>query len=297
MLLMRIGVIDVGGNTIRLLVAAQDGSSLVTVHGDRAQLGLGEEIAVYGRIPPEKIVAAGAAVEAQATAARRLGARRVEVVVTSPGRQAANSGELVAVLERASLSDVRVLTAEDEARFAYEGAIAATSGLPESVAVCDVGGGSMQTVVGTTATGPVWARSFALGSLRLTRLFDGEDPPAQASLARIRAAVRRDLSDLVCPLPQHALATGGTARALRKLVGSSLGPDELRDALALLSRTPARQLVKQYGLSRARARTVTAGAIVFDEVQQRFAVPLQVANDGLREGIALSLFASLSAAA
>jgi exopolyphosphatase/guanosine-5'-triphosphate,3'-diphosphate pyrophosphatase len=141
MVLMRIGVIDVGANTVRLLVASQDGSGLVAVHGDRVQLGLGEEIAACGRIPSEKIVAAGAAVQAQATAARRLGARRVEVVVTSPGRQAENARELVAALERASRSAVTVLTAEDEARFAYVGALAATRGLPESVGVCDVGGG------------------------------------------------------------------------------------------------------------------------------------------------------------
>jgi len=155
----------------------------------------------------------------------------------------------------------------------------------------------MQIVVGTNAAGPIWARSFELGSLRLTRLFDGADPPSLVDVAGVRAVVRRDLADLVCPLPQRALATGGTARALRKLVGSSLGPDALEDALAVLGTTTVRQLVKRHGLSRARARTVAAGTVVLDEVQRRFAVPLHVVDGGLREGVALSLLASLPAAA
>src|SRR6266700_454133 len=105
MLLMRIGVIDVGANTVRLLVASRDESGLVDVRGDRVQLGLGEEIAACGRIPRNKIAAAGDAVRAQATLARRLGARRVEVVVTSPGRQAENAEELVAALEEGAKCD------------------------------------------------------------------------------------------------------------------------------------------------------------------------------------------------
>ncbi|MDX6411571.1 MAG: exopolyphosphatase / guanosine-5-triphosphate,3-diphosphate pyrophosphatase, partial [Gaiellaceae bacterium] len=297
MTLMRIGVIDVGANTVRLLVASRDGSGIIDVHGDRVQLGLGEEIAACGRIPPAKIAAAGEAVRAQATTARRLGATHVEVVVTSPGRQAENADELIEALQDGADCKVTVLTAEDEARYAYAGALAAARGLPESVGVCDVGGGSMQIVVGTTAAGPVWARSFELGSLRLTRLVDAGDPPTLSDVARMRAAVREGLADLVCPLPQRALATGGTARALRKLVGSLLGPDELEDALAVVGTTSVRQLVKRHGLSRARARTVAAGTVVLDEVQRRFGVPFHVVDGGLREGVVLSLLASLPAAA
>ena len=202
-------------------------------------------------------------------ASRRAQRRGRRHLARPPGRERQGARRMRSRTRRARA--VTVLTAEDEARFAYAGALAATHDLPESVGVCDVGGGSMQTVVGTTAAGPVWARSFELGSLRLTRLFDGADPPEPDGVVRIRAAVQRDLADLVCPLPQHALATGGTARALRKLVGSTLGPDELAEALELLASATARQLVKQHGLSRARARTVMAGTIVFDEVQQRFA--------------------------
>jgi exopolyphosphatase/guanosine-5'-triphosphate,3'-diphosphate pyrophosphatase len=297
MVLMRVGVIDVGANTVRLLVAARDGNGLVDVHGDRVQLGLGEEIASCGRIPREKIAAAGDAVRAQAKTARRLGARDIEVVVTSPGRQADNADELLETLAQATSASVSVLTAEDEARFAYSGALASASGLPQSVAVCDVGGGSTQIVVGTTSTGPVWARSFELGSLRLTRLLDPSNPPDRSGLERLRADVIAALGDLVCPLPQAALATGGTARALRKLVGSPLGPAAFADAFAVLATTTTRQLVKQYGLSRARARTVAAGAVVLDEARVRLGVPLQVANGGLREGVALSMLASLAAAA
>jgi exopolyphosphatase/guanosine-5'-triphosphate,3'-diphosphate pyrophosphatase len=297
MMLVRVGVIDVGANTVRLLVTGQDASGLVAVHSDRVHLGLGEEIASCGRIPTEKIAAAADTVRAQAKAARRLGARHIEVVVTSPGRQAENASELVNALAKATSADVSVLSAEDEARLAYAGAVASATKLRESVAVCDVGGGSMQIVVGTTSAGPVWTRSFELGSLRLTRLLDPGDPPDLEGIARLRAEVVATFGDLVCPLPQVAIATGGTARALRKLVGSPLGPAAFADVFDLLAGTTNAQLVKQYGLSTARARTVAAGAVVLDEARARLGVPFQVAHGGLREGVALSLLASLAAAA
>src|SRR5712671_5301131 len=97
---MRVGVIDVGANTLRLLVAARAASGLAVVHRERVQLGLGEFIEQSGSIPLDLLDAAGRAAREQAASARRLGCSRIEVVVTSPGRQAENAGELVASLTR-----------------------------------------------------------------------------------------------------------------------------------------------------------------------------------------------------
>jgi exopolyphosphatase/guanosine-5'-triphosphate,3'-diphosphate pyrophosphatase len=295
MALMRVGVIDVGANTVRLLVTDSAPRGVAEVYRARVQLGLGEDIAADGVISDKKIEAAAKAVREQRSAARRRGAQHVEVVVTSPGRQAGNADALVAALE--ATAEVRVLSAEEEARLGYAGAVASVTGLPESVAVCDVGGGSMQVVFGTRAAGPVWARSFDIGSLRLTRGLELDDPPEAAGIEAVRSEVAGVLAELIPPLPRAALATGGTARALRKLVGSPLDERTLADAVALLEVTPVRRLVKRYRVTHARARTVAAGSIVLDEVQRRLRVPLEVVDGGVREGVALALLTSAEAAA
>src|SRR5262249_52410363 len=130
---VRVGVIDVGANTVRLLVAAGSPAGIETLHRDRVRLGLGEHVeAAAGRprravaggvIPGFAVEAARRTVRKQASAARRLGCERVAIVVTSPGRQAANADELLASLERISGPSVRVLTSEEEAVYAYRGAL------------------------------------------------------------------------------------------------------------------------------------------------------------------------------
>ena len=138
---MRVGVIDVGANTMRLLVAARAGSGLTTVHRERIQLGLGEFIEQGGAIPRDRLQATGRAARDQAASARRLGCSRIEIVVTSPGRQAENADELIASLERVRGASARVLTAEEEASFAYRAVVAAVDDSGASVAGCDVAGG------------------------------------------------------------------------------------------------------------------------------------------------------------
>ena len=79
---------------------------------------------------------------------------------------------------------VRVLSADEEGRLAYQGAVAAAASLPETVAVCDVGGGSTELVVGTPTGGPTWWRSIDLGCVRLTERFLVDDPPGKVAMAR-----------------------------------------------------------------------------------------------------------------
>src|SRR5215208_5269957 len=129
---MRVGVVDIGANTIRLLVAAPAGGGVVPVHRERVRLGLGEHVEKMGRLPQTAIDDARRAARKQVAIARRLGCSRVEIVVTSPGRQAANADALVFSLAGISDATVRVLSAEDEAVYAYHGALSGLDGLPET---------------------------------------------------------------------------------------------------------------------------------------------------------------------
>ena len=129
---MRVGIIDVGSNTVRLLVASSAGKRLVPVHERRAFLGLGEEVESYGWISDLKLRETAWSVRDQAAEARAHGAHHVEVVVTAPGRQSANASDLVTALADAAHASVRVLGPEEEGRLSYFGVLAGLDELPAS---------------------------------------------------------------------------------------------------------------------------------------------------------------------
>jgi exopolyphosphatase/guanosine-5'-triphosphate,3'-diphosphate pyrophosphatase len=294
---VRVGIVDVGANTVRLLVAGRDGESLVPVREERVQLGLGEEIERTGGISDEKLEETALTAAARVRKARKLRCAAIEVLVTSPGRQASNGAELVACLADETGVATRVLTAQEEGALAWRGAVGAAREVPATVAVCDVGGGSSQIAVGSTAEGePAWVRSVDIGSLRLTRRSFREDPPTDASIERATEAIAAAFEELAPPLPLGALAVGGTARALRRIAGDVLGPDELAATLRELRHSTSRQVAKTYRLDRQRARTITAGALILAEIQRRLSVPLSVGRGGLREGAALQLLDATVAA-
>jgi exopolyphosphatase/guanosine-5'-triphosphate,3'-diphosphate pyrophosphatase len=294
---MKVGIVDVGSNTVRLLVARRQGAGLVPLEEAREHLFLGEDVERDGRLSEARIAQAARCAGAYARTARKLGARAVEVIVTAPGRQSANAAELVRELTAATGVPVRVLSADEEGRLAFAGAVASTWSLPSSVAVCDVGGGSTEAVVGTVEGGPAWSRSLDIGAVRLTQRFLGGDPPGRKALAAARDEVERHLEAFAPPLPQAALAAGGTARALRKLVGRELEAEELDAALRIACRHPAAKVARTFGLHERRARTLPAGIVILAALQARLGVPLEVSRAGLREGAALALAEPAEAAA
>ena len=187
-------------------------------------LRLGESIERFGAIPETKLAETANCVAGFVKQARRLGVGRLEVLVTSPGRQAENGDELLNRLAASSGVPVRLLSSVEEGRLAFVGAARATRGTPRRlIAVCDVGGGSAQIAVGTRRDGPAWVRSIDIGSMRLTSRLLNDDPPGDVAIQAARVEVDRLLAGVVPPLPETALAVGGSARALRSLLGAKLG--------------------------------------------------------------------------
>ena len=231
-----------------------------------------------------------------AAQARRLGAQRIEVVVTAPGRQAPNADALLLALARAARAPVRLLSAEEEGALSYEGATASAARLPRIVAVCDVGGGSTELVVGRPPDPPAWIRSADVGALSVTAMLPESDPPTRAELAAAAAEVDRRLAPLAPPQPLGAFAVGGSARGLSQLVGPSLGVAALDEALELIRKRPAARLAKRHGLDPERARLLPAGALILRAVAARLGVPLELGRGGLREGVAAELLAEAEAA-
>jgi exopolyphosphatase / guanosine-5'-triphosphate,3'-diphosphate pyrophosphatase len=293
---MRAGVIDVGSNTVRLLVAAPGRRGLNTILCERTHLGLGADIERDGFLSERKMLQAAELAGRYGALARSCGASRLEVLVTAPGRQGRNAGFLHRVLRETTGAPVRQLSAEEEGRLAYAGSIAGCRAVPETVAVCDVGGGSTQVMVGPPG-GPAWLRSLDLGSLRLTERFHLADPPELGELSAAARAVREAFAGVVAPVPRLALATGGTARALRRICGRRLDEGDLLAALRLLSREPSAEVADDHAIPPERARTLAAGTIILLEARRRLGVPLEVARGGVREGAVLGLLADLAAEA
>ena len=184
---MRVGVIDVGSNTTRLLIASAEPGGLEPLESQKVRLSLGEEIERHGAVSAVHVAAAAKAVRGMAVAARRRRVASLDVFLTAPGRQATNSAALVAALSRAAGMPARVLTKEEEGTLAYRGAIL-TAGLtlPSRIAVCDIGGASTEIAVGNPDRDPDWIESVDLGSVRLTTR--AADMHAEAEDAFVAAA-------------------------------------------------------------------------------------------------------------
>jgi exopolyphosphatase/guanosine-5'-triphosphate,3'-diphosphate pyrophosphatase len=285
---MRIGVVDAGSNTIRLLVASVQGNEVVPIEKGRVRLSLGEEIERRGAVSTTSIAAAAKAVRKFCNVARRHGVDALDVFVTAPGRQSANATELLKALQRAAGHPVRVLSTEEEGRLAYDGAIAtADVALPETIAVCDVGGASTEIAVGSPGVPPKWVTSIDLGSVRLTARSENVD--------HARSEAAEAFADVVSPPVELALTVGGSARAARRLVGAWLGEAELAEALRLVETFEARAIARRFDVDRSRARILPAGVAILAEVQQRLGVPLYVCDGGIREGAVLATVAALAA--
>jgi exopolyphosphatase/guanosine-5'-triphosphate,3'-diphosphate pyrophosphatase len=294
---MRVAVIDVGSNTARLLVAERDRDGLVPVTAAKSYLRLGAEIVEHGGVRRRKLEQTSTELRRFAAAAQQAGAAVVDVFVTAPGRQAQNGADLVAVTTRATGHIARVLSAEEEGVLAFDGALATTLVPDGAVAVCDVGGGSTELVVGTRDRGAGWARSVDVGSLRLTAAELCGDPPTRKQLNAAKRFVRTELEQLESPPVDTALAVGGSARALARLLGVPLTVESLDAAVSLCAGRSSTKLARAAALEPARARTLAGGAVILREVCRVLGTPLEIGRGGVREGAAARLLLAARAAA
>jgi exopolyphosphatase/guanosine-5'-triphosphate,3'-diphosphate pyrophosphatase len=292
-----VGIIDIGSNTARLLVASVSGEGVSELHRDRRYLRLGDDVHALGRIGARKVKEAARVAKAFARTARKEGAREVETIVTAPGRQASNGVELVAALAASTGASVVQLSGDDEGRLAWHGAVARASKLPETIAIADLGGGSCELAVGGSEHGPTWVRSVDAGALRITREYFSSSRPGPREVQRARDGIRRLMQELDPPAPDATLVVGGTARAIRRVIGSRFGSDQLEELATMLERVPVDSIVVSHGVTHERAQTLLGGTLVLAELAYRVDSTLEVGQGGLREGAALSLARSVETAA
>jgi exopolyphosphatase/guanosine-5'-triphosphate,3'-diphosphate pyrophosphatase len=283
--------IDIGSNTTRVLVADVEDGALREVLQRRAFTRIGKGLK-GGEIPREKIDEVARVVAEQRRLIEQLGTDAMRVVATAAIRGAANQDEFAAAVREIGGVEVEILDGEEEARLAFLGATRTLGhSLEGTIGVVDVGGGSTELAIGTVPEGATWSESFRIGSGLLTDAYLRSDPPSVSDLHAMRQHAQGVFEGLVLPAVDAAVAVGGSAASLRRLVGAVLDAESLQQAMRVLSGDASDQVSSRFAIDRERVVLMAAGLTVLDAAAQALGRPLQIGRGGLREGILLELAA------
>jgi exopolyphosphatase/guanosine-5'-triphosphate,3'-diphosphate pyrophosphatase len=289
--LMLCAAIDIGSNTTRVLVAEPVDGQLKKVMEQRAYTRISKAIDADGAITPEKIEEVGELVATQVRLARELGAVEIRAVATAAVREASNGPAVAAAISEAAGVEVEILSGEEEGRLAFIGATKSLGHPAEGpVGVVDIGGGSTEVILGTVTEGVDSVRSWQIGSGTLADELITSDPPSAAEIRRVREYIEDFFEDVEIPYPEQAVAVGGSATSLRRLVGAVLEYETLERAIRVLSADPAVEVAKRFELDPRRVRILTTGVLLLEKVSELLGQPLQIGKGGLREGIILDLW-------
>jgi exopolyphosphatase / guanosine-5'-triphosphate,3'-diphosphate pyrophosphatase len=301
---MRLGVLDVGSNTVHLLVVdAHQGARPVPAFSHKAELRLGDHMDAENRLTQDCVVQLRDFVDEALRIAEDKGVQEFLAFATSAVRDAANGDEMLARMQQETGVDIKVLPGQDESRLTFLAARRWFGWSSGRLLMLDIGGGPLEIASGVDEE-PSVAVSLPLGAGRLTRDWLGGDPPSADEVRQLRKHVRAEIAATAGAVmrdgrPDHSVATSKTFRQLARIAGaapSSEGPYVRRflrhaDVTALadrLSRTSAAERMKLPGVSRGRAPQLAAGAIIADATMDLFGLPeLEVCPWALREGVIL----------
>jgi exopolyphosphatase/guanosine-5'-triphosphate,3'-diphosphate pyrophosphatase len=255
---------------------------------DRSFTALGRELRADGLIGERKLAELIDVIQRHAATARELGATELRAVATDAVRRAANGRRLARELAERTGTRIEILSAGEEARLAFAGAVGMLEDPPRGlVGVVDVGGGSCELVVGRPGRPVSWWQSVPLGSSSLTDGWLPSDPPAPSELLAARDRVRDAIAGMSPPKPDRGLAVGGSATSLGRVTGRRLDAPAFAVALQLLGTEPAAVLGRRIGVDPRRVRLLPAALLLLDALAARLGVPLAIARGGIREGLLL----------
>jgi exopolyphosphatase/guanosine-5'-triphosphate,3'-diphosphate pyrophosphatase len=301
---MRLGVLDVGSNTVHLLVVdAHRGAHPLPARSEKTVLRLAERITKSGdlsRAGADELVRTVASAKSSAA---QLGCDELMAFATSAVREAHNA---LAVLDRVRNEtgvELIVLSGEDEARHTFLASRRWYGWSAGRLLVLDIGGGSLEIAVGRDEE-PERALSVPFGAGRLTRTRFHSDPPSRVEIAETIGWLDDQLAPVAKKVlkygdPDRVVATSKTFRSLARLTGaapSSEGPRVrrvlteagLRQLLAFISRMSAHDLAELEGVSSSRAHQLVAGALVAQATMRALSrTELEICPWALREGVIL----------
>ncbi|MGW9197953.1 Ppx/GppA phosphatase family protein [Micromonospora chersina] len=305
---MRLGVLDVGSNTVHLLVVdAHHGAHPWPAHSEKVVLRLAEQIGPDGALTDAGADGLVKAVGMARAAADGLEADDLLAFATSAVRDATNAGEVLARVRDETGVRLEVLSGADEARMTFLAVRRWFGWSAGRLLVMDIGGGSLELAAGIDE-GPDVAVSLPLGAGRLSRERlkvdpSGAVPPSAETVEELREYVDAQLDPVVERLTavgwERPVATSKTFRMLARLAGAapsgaglwarrSLTRTGLRQVLGFIRHIPPAQLPELEGVSAQRAHQLLAGAVVAEAVLRRLDVDcLDICPWALREGVIL----------
>ena len=290
-------VIDVGTNSVKVLVAADGRDLLRALETTR----LGEGLAGTGTLSPAAIERTVAAVSGFAAHARGLGAGAITVVGTAACRRAGNTAELAARIEQECGLGLTVLTGEQEASLSFTGALRRLPRIAGNTLVVDIGGGSTELTVGVDE--PHRAASIPVGAVTATESDLTTDPPRPEDLTNVIGAVQDELEELGRLHPEMLTASrvvgiAGTIVTVAAVeIGQAVFDEEAlhgfvltREAAEDVFRTLATESladrVRNPGLPRERADIIVAGCCILVGVMRRLQLQeITVSTGSLRDGV------------
>jgi exopolyphosphatase/guanosine-5'-triphosphate,3'-diphosphate pyrophosphatase len=301
---VRRAVIDVGTNSVKLLVADVRGGVVTPVHEESSQTRLGRGLYQTQRLQPEPIARTAEAVRKFAALARERNAATLRVIATSAAREALNRNELVSAIARAAGLNVEIISGEQEADWAFRGVATDAALARRPLLLLDVGGGSTQLILGRNGV-KHFVGSFPLGAVRLMEQFPPGDPPSTVQFKKCRDWLEQFLRGEIRPQLEPALkqesgplclvGTGGTATILARmeLKLDRYDRERIERTVLRLSRVSAwrRQLWKLPlekrreipGLPKNRADVILTGVLIYETMMREFGFEqLRVSTRGLR---------------
>jgi exopolyphosphatase/guanosine-5'-triphosphate,3'-diphosphate pyrophosphatase len=301
---MRLGVIDVGSNTVHLLVVdAHYGGHPLPAYSHKIELRLSENMTPEGLIAPEGVERLCTFVRECLEVASEQGVEDLMAFATSAIREAPNGEAVIARVREETGVDLAVLSGPDEARMTFLAVRRWFGWSSGRVLVVDIGGGSLELATGLDEE-PDVALSLPLGAGRVTRDRLPGDPPPADVVKTVRTAIRAELAREVRPLlkagsPDRAVGTSKTMRSLARIAGAAAsgeGPFVARS----LARSDLASIVKRVqtmssaertalpGVSTGRAQQLLAGALVVEAAMDLLQVErLDICPWALREGLIL----------
>ncbi len=299
---MRVAAIDCGTNTIKLLI----GDLPDVAVREMRMVRLGEGVDRSGELSEAALARTFAALDEYAALIREHGVTRVRFVATSATRDARNAGVFIAGVRDRLGIEPEVVTGEEEAALAYDGAVRSLHPQPAApVLVIDIGGGSTELILGTDR--PESVVSLDVGSVRLTERHLASDPPTATEVAALTDEVDRLLDGVSVDLTAPATVVG-VAGTITTIAGGVLGLDtdrgptepvtlEVADVQAVVERLVSMTVGERRDLAwmhPGRADVIAAGALILARVLRRTPVAeLVVSPTDILDGIAWSLVPTL----
>jgi exopolyphosphatase/guanosine-5'-triphosphate,3'-diphosphate pyrophosphatase len=301
---LRIGVVDLGTNSTRLLVAEVQDGRVAELDRRTTVTRLGQGVEATGRLADEAIARVCEALAVYREVLDRLDAREVVAVATSAMRDAENGPAFRDEIRERFGIDARTISGDEEARLTFLGATSGRRAGAETL-VIDIGGGSTEYVTGQAGSEPGFHVSTRMGSVRHTERHLQSDPPDADEMAALaedaRAIVRADVPDDVRARVEEGIAVAGTATTLAaiaqeldpydpdKVHGYRVGQGTCERIVAQLAALTVDARRRVTGLHPDRAPTIVAGAVILLESMRAFELDeTEVSEADILHGAALA---------